>query len=67
MIVFMQAIALSLQDSSGFLNVVDHIPSKSICTRVKDCDVDKMKDSSLIKEDTDRRKRKKLVSFHLVW
>lgn len=58
----MQAIALSLQDSSGFPNVVDHSPSKISSTCVKDCDVDKIKDTSPVKEDTGRRKRKKLTS-----
>ncbi|KAL8091881.1 uncharacterized protein LOC141689016 isoform X1 [Apium graveolens] len=58
----MQAIALSLQDSSDFLNVVDYSPSKSSYTRVKDCDVDKIKDTSPVNEDTGRRKRKKLTS-----
>lgn len=60
-----QAIALSLQDSSGFLNVLDRSPSKSSLTPKKDCNVDKIKDSPLVKEDRGGRKRKKTVSFSL--
>lgn len=65
--IFVQAIALSLQDPSDNLSVVDHSPSKSSYTRAKDCDVDKLKDTSPVKEDIGRRKRKKLVRFCLVW
>ncbi|KAK1394015.1 Centrin-1 like [Heracleum sosnowskyi] len=58
----MQAIALSLQDSSGFSNVADHSPSKSSYASAKDCDVEKITDTSPVKEDTGRRKIKKLTS-----
>uniref|UniRef100_A0A162A675 EF-hand domain-containing protein n=1 Tax=Daucus carota subsp. sativus TaxID=79200 RepID=A0A162A675_DAUCS len=58
----LQAIALSLQDSSGFLNVLDRSPSKSSLTPKKDCNVDKIKDSPLVKEDRGGRKRKKTTS-----
>lgn len=67
MIIFMQAIALSLQDSAGFLDVVNHGPSKSSRTHVKDCNVDERKEISHIKEDTGKRKRKKPVRLGLDW
>ena len=66
MIIILQAIALSLQDSSGFSNVVDRSPSKISNTPRKDYGVDKIKDSSSVKKDAGKTKRKKSFSFCLV-
>ncbi|KAK3031087.1 hypothetical protein RJ639_036827, partial [Escallonia herrerae] len=59
----MQAIALSLKDSSGFLNVASKVPSKCSGESVKDDNINKIVGSARIKEDTRKRRGKKSVGF----
>lgn len=63
---FMQAIALSLQDSAGFLNVGKRVPSQDSDTKMVDCDISERKGNANIEEDTGKRKRKKPVCLALI-
>ncbi|KAK3038777.1 hypothetical protein RJ639_027364 [Escallonia herrerae] len=58
----MQAIALSLKDSSGFLNVASKVPFKCSGASVKDDNINKIVGSERIKEDTRKRQRKKSIA-----
>ncbi|KAM7512119.1 hypothetical protein LguiB_010994 [Lonicera macranthoides] len=58
----MQAIALSLQDSAGFLNVGKRVPYQNSNTKMVEGDISERKGNASIEEDTGKRKRKKPIS-----
>lgn len=63
---FMQAIALSLQDSAGFLNVGKRVPYQNSNTKMVEGDISERKGNASIEEDTGKRKRKKPVRLALI-
>ncbi|CAK9186557.1 unnamed protein product [Ilex paraguariensis] len=63
----MQAIALSLQDSTGVLDMVNNVPSQSSAAHIVEGMTNEGKGTSYSQEDTGKRKRKKSVCFGLDW